>query len=200
MKNEFEQLCEAFGVIKTTRKEMYPRGIHLSQTFLEALKEEFYKHKLEEDTEKPIKNYAEKFNKALRFHIADLHERSDIELEAMRRKFDEQNNQRVPEVSIEGEDTPELPQNDAPKNSLPSKESKPCKQRRIVLQRNIQSIDLPVKESDDPEYKKTSRDKSISCSMPRKSKHGGKVERWGTHQEMKDKKTRGKWVNNRNTK
>lgn len=28
--------------------------------------------------------------------------------------------------------------------------------------------------------------------MPRKSKHGAKVARWNTHQETKDRRTRGK--------
>lgn len=135
--SEFEQLCESMGIIKTVRREMYPKEIRLSEEFLEALKKEFYHHKLEEDAEKPVKNYSEKFAKALRFEIAGLNERSDIELEMMRQKFEEQNDQRVPEVEIDGEEM-ELCQNDAPKNITP-KDEKLCKGKRLVLKRNISS-------------------------------------------------------------
>lgn len=37
----------------------------------------------------------------------------------------------------------------------------------------------------------TNRDKVVGKSMPRKSKHGGKLARWGTHQEAKS--DRAKW-------
>lgn len=37
------------------------------------------------------------------------------------------------------------------------------------------------------------RKNAVGRSMPRKSKHGKKVERWTTHKECKDRKTRGKW-------
>jgi hypothetical protein len=196
--SEFEKLCENFGVMKVVKRERYPREIQLSEEFLSALKKEFFHHKLEEDSSRPIKNYSEKFQKALRFHLSDLNERADQELEVMRQKFEEQNNQRVPEVDIEGEDKIPLPQNDAPKDGLPKKSDKDCKQKRIVLQRNFQST--PVKESEDyDDYKPRSRDHKIGSSMPKKSKHGGKISRWGTHEEIKDKKLRGKYANKRKT-
>lgn len=197
--SEFDKLCENLGVMKVVKRERYPREINLSEEFLEALKKEFYHHKLEEDSEKPIRNYSDKFQKALRFHINDLNERTDEELEAMRNKFEEQNDQRVPEVEIDGEETNELPQNEAPKDKLPKK-SDDNKYKRLVLKRNVTSDQDSVKESDDYDgYKPRTRDKAIGGSMPRKSKHGGKVSRWGTHEEMKDKKLRGKHVNKRKT-
>ena len=47
--NEFEKMCEGFGVIKSTKQERYPRQIRLSEDFLEALKKEYYDMKLAED-------------------------------------------------------------------------------------------------------------------------------------------------------
>jgi hypothetical protein len=122
------------GIIKTVKRERYPREIKLSEKFLDALKEEFYNHKLEEDAEKPVRNYATKFGKALRFEISHLNDRADIELEAMRAKFEESNDERVPEVTVDGEKL-ELPQNDAPENTEP-KDEKLCKCKRLVLKRN----------------------------------------------------------------
>lgn len=131
---EFEKLCEGFGVIKTVKRERYPREIRLSEEFLDALKKEFFNGKLEEDSENPVRNRAEKFVKALRFEISHLNNRADIELEAMRAKFEESNDERVPEVKVDGEKL-ELPQNEAPKNTAPKKE-KLCKCKRLVLKRN----------------------------------------------------------------
>jgi hypothetical protein len=37
------------------------------------------------------------------------------------------------------------------------------------------------------------RDNYIGRSMPRKSRHGTKIARWGTHDEMKDRKMRPTW-------
>lgn len=44
-----------------------------------------------------------------------------------------------------------------------------------------------------PNFKIKSRHKIFDRSMPRKSKHGTKISRWGTHQEMKDSGLRSKW-------
>ena len=165
--SEFDNICESYGIMKKVVRERYPREIRLSEEFLEALKKEFYNHKLEEDAEKPIRNYPEKFAKALRFELSHLNDRADIELETMRQKFteeavdvptkhqikiakdtlklsdagakimggmtkdearavlkkhnikfEESNDERVPEVTVDGEKE-ELPQNDAPKNTEP---------------------------------------------------------------------------------
>ena len=137
--SEFEQLCESMGVIKTVKRERYPREIRLSEEFLEALKKEFYNHKLEEDSEKPVRDYPQKFSKALRFEISHLNDRADIELEQMRQKFEEQNDERVPEVTVDGEKK-DLPQNEAPKDGEPKK--KDCKQKRLVLKRNASSEEV----------------------------------------------------------
>ena len=60
--SEFDELCEGMGIIKTVKRERYPREIRLSEEFLEALKKEFYDHKLEEDATKPVRNYPSKFS------------------------------------------------------------------------------------------------------------------------------------------
>lgn len=132
--SEFDKLCEGMGIIKTVKRERYPREIRLSEEFLEALKKEFYHHKLEEDAEKPVRNYPEKFSKALRFEISHLNDRADIELEQMRQKFEEMNDERVPEVTVDGEEK-KVPCNCAPENKEPKKE-KMCKCKRLVLKRN----------------------------------------------------------------
>ena len=46
-------------------------------------------------------------------------------------------------------------------------------------------------------YNESNRDKAIGKSMPRKSKHGSSIARWGHHDEMKEKKMRRKNVNKR---
>ena len=86
---EFEELCEKFGIMQTTKRMMYPRQIKLSEEFLRALKDEYYRQKLEEDVEAPVKNRPEKFLKALRFQIKELEDNSAQELEAYRRMMDE---------------------------------------------------------------------------------------------------------------
>ena len=144
--NNFEDLCESIGIMKTVKNERYPRAIKFSEGFLESLKEEFYSHKLklEENSEKPIKHYCEKFQKALRFELSHLNSNIDAELDAMRAKFDEQNDQRVPEVKIDGEEL-ELPQNEAEPNTEPKKQEL-CKGKRLVLKRNV-SKETEVKEA-----------------------------------------------------
>lgn len=154
--SEFDQLCESMGILKKTTRERYPREIKLSEEFLEALKKEYYNHKLEEDASKPVRNRPAKFGKALRFHISHLENTAAVELEAMKAKFDaeadtgvavEQNDERVPEVKVDGKKL-ELPQNDAPKNKEP-KEEKLCKCKRLVLKRNtsMAPVETEVKEA-----------------------------------------------------
>jgi hemerythrin-like domain-containing protein len=72
-KKQFEELCEAFGVIETKKRMMYPRGIQFSEQFLQALQEEYERQKLEESQkEKPIREHSTKMLKALQFHIRAL--------------------------------------------------------------------------------------------------------------------------------
>jgi hypothetical protein len=141
--SDFDKLCEQHGILKTVRKERYPRQIQFSKEFMESLSKEFYEHKLklEEGSDKPIRNYTEKVLKALKFELNHLNDRADIELETMRNKLNAEmgatsleEDKRVPEVSIDGE-TLELPQNDADENESP-KDEKLCKCKRLVLKRN----------------------------------------------------------------
>lgn len=88
-KMTFDQLAESFGVMQKTKRTMYPRQIKLSETFLDALKSEYYRLTIEEDLEKPVKNRPEKFVKALQFHVRDLENNKEAELEALRNMVDE---------------------------------------------------------------------------------------------------------------
>lgn len=138
---EFDELCEGLGIIKKVTRERYPREIRLSEEFLEALKKEYYDHKLEEDNERPVRNRPQKFSKALRFQIEHLENTAAVELEAMKARYasevDESNNERVPEVTVDGEKK-KLPQNDAPENKEPTTQTLD-KSRRLVLKRNVSS-------------------------------------------------------------
>ena len=99
--DKFDELCESFGIIKTTKRIMYPRQIKLSEEFLQALKDEYYRLTLDEDDEKPVKNRPQKFVKALQFHIADLERNKEAELAALRAMMDEGTEEY--EVKVEGE-------------------------------------------------------------------------------------------------
>ena len=72
MKSKFLQICESFGVLKTTKRIMYPKRIIFSPKFLDALREEFTNQKLNEDKERPLKEHKEKFLKALGFYLIDF--------------------------------------------------------------------------------------------------------------------------------
>ena len=149
--NEFDDICESFGIMKKITKERYPREIHLSEEFLESLKKEYYNLKLEEDSTRPVRNRPIKFVKALRFHIAHLEDTAAVELDAMKQRFEleatpdiaESNDKRVPEVTISGEKQVAI-QNDAPKNTEPKKE-KLCKCKRLVLKRNSSLAPIETK-------------------------------------------------------
>ena len=139
--SEFDELCENMGIMKKITRERYPREIKLSEAFLEALKKEYYDHKLEEDNERPVRNRPEKFAKALRFQITHLENTAAVELEAMKARYasevEESNDERVPEVTVDGEKK-KLPQNDAPENKEPTTQTLD-KGRRLVLKRNVSS-------------------------------------------------------------
>jgi hypothetical protein len=70
--SKFEQLCESYGVLETTKRMRYPRQVRFSEDFLKALESEFTKHTLDEKSGAPINNKPEKFLKALKFHLHDL--------------------------------------------------------------------------------------------------------------------------------
>jgi 16S rRNA G1207 methylase RsmC len=68
-------LWESLLSIKQTKIMRYPKQISLSREFLEALKKEVEGNLIiDESKEEPIKNFREKFIKALHFHITDLQE------------------------------------------------------------------------------------------------------------------------------
>jgi len=90
MKSEFEEMCESFGVLKSTKRVMYPRQIKLSEEFLKALKNEWFKSKLEEEVSGPVKNKPAKFLKAMQFHVADFEKNADSEVEAYKRMMEEE--------------------------------------------------------------------------------------------------------------
>jgi len=95
MGREFDKILENYGIIKQTKRMLYPRDIQISEEFLSALKKEYYKLKIEEDVESPIKNRPQKFLKAMQFHIRDLENNAEQELDAMRRMMDEDTNPYV---------------------------------------------------------------------------------------------------------
>lgn len=85
MKNKFEELCESMGVLSQTRRMFYPKQIKFSDNFIKALKEEYFRQKLEEDANLVIRNRPEKFMKAIQFHVADFEKNTAQELEAARK-------------------------------------------------------------------------------------------------------------------
>jgi len=127
--NKFEELCEGFGVIKQTKRIMYPRQISLSENFLKALKDEYYRLTLEEDTEKPVSNRPQKFIKALQFHVRDLEQNKEAELQALRAMMDENTDQY--EVSVKGEEKR------VAKKSNPKAENK---RRKEIEKENLQPL------------------------------------------------------------
>ena len=124
---KFDELCEGFGVLQQTKKIMYPRQIKLSETFLESLRNEYYRMKLEEDTERPVKNRPQKFLKALQFHVSSLEENAAQELEAYKRIMDEDTEEYV----AKSEEDDEFPR----KGDNPKKEQK---RRSEIPQENME--------------------------------------------------------------
>jgi len=92
---QFEELCEHFGVIKKTVKIMYPRQIKFSESFLNTLKQEYFKQKLEEDSTNPLKDRPDKFIKGIKFHLMDFENNAQSEMEAYKRIMDENTDEFV---------------------------------------------------------------------------------------------------------
>jgi len=81
MKSKFEQLVEGFypTTMKFVTRVRYPKQIQFSEKFLESLKEEFARlQTLEENQDpesvevRPIRNYKEKFLKAVNFCLSSF--------------------------------------------------------------------------------------------------------------------------------
>lgn len=78
--NKFDQLCESFfpTTMKVVTRVRYPKQIQFSEKFLKSLKEEFARlqtleENIETETEvKPIRNYKDKFLKAINFCVSNL--------------------------------------------------------------------------------------------------------------------------------
>jgi len=77
---KFDQLCESFfpRTMKFVTRVRYPKQIQFSEKFLKSLQEEFARlQTLEENAEvdtevKPIRNYKDKFLKAVNFCVSNL--------------------------------------------------------------------------------------------------------------------------------
>ncbi len=77
--NNFEQLVESFfpTTMKVVTRVRYPKQIQFSEKFLKSLKEEFSRLQMIEEAEtatevKPIRNYKDKFLKAINFCVSNL--------------------------------------------------------------------------------------------------------------------------------
>jgi hypothetical protein len=77
--NNFEQLVESFfpTTMKVVTRVRYPKQIQFSEKFLKSLKEEFTRLQMIEEAEtetevKPIRNYKDKFLKAVNFCVSNL--------------------------------------------------------------------------------------------------------------------------------
>lgn len=72
--NKFKLLCESLATLKTTKILRYPKQIHLSEEFLKSLKKEIQRFQtLDESSEQPIRNFNEKFLKALHMQLHNMH-------------------------------------------------------------------------------------------------------------------------------
>ena len=77
--SKFDQLCESFfpTTMKVVTRVRYPKQIQFSEKFLKSLKEEFSRLQMIEEAEtevevKPIRNYKDKFLKAINFCVSSL--------------------------------------------------------------------------------------------------------------------------------
>lgn len=77
--SKFNQLCESFfpTTMKVVTRVRYPKQIQFSEKFLKSLKEEFSRLQMIEEAEtdieiKPIRNYKDKFLKAINFCVSNL--------------------------------------------------------------------------------------------------------------------------------
>jgi hypothetical protein len=77
--SNFEQIVESFfpTTMKVVTRVRYPKQIQFSEKFLKSLKEEFSRLQMIEEAEtatevKPIRNYKDKFLKAINFCVSNL--------------------------------------------------------------------------------------------------------------------------------
>jgi len=68
----YEKMCESILTLKTTYVSRYPKQIQLSEEFQQALRCEIDRFMIiDEDKKEPIRNFEEKFLKALKFEITE---------------------------------------------------------------------------------------------------------------------------------
>jgi hypothetical protein len=75
MMDNFEKLYESANkTLRQTKIFRYPKQIQLSEEFIQALEKEVKAHTeiLDEDNHQPIRNFSEKFLKALKFEVSEL--------------------------------------------------------------------------------------------------------------------------------
>jgi hypothetical protein len=75
--SKFDQICESFfpTTMKVVTRVRYPKQIQFSEKFIKSLKEEFSRLQMIEEAEteiKPIRNYKDKFLKAINFCVSNL--------------------------------------------------------------------------------------------------------------------------------
>jgi hypothetical protein len=77
--SKFNQICEGFfpTTMKVVTRVRYPKQIQFSEKFLKTLKEEFSRLQMIEEAEtetevRPIRNYKDKFLKAINFCVSNL--------------------------------------------------------------------------------------------------------------------------------
>ena len=77
--SKFNQICESFfpTTMKVVTRVRYPKQIQFSEKFLKSLKEEFSRLQMIEEAEtdievKPIRNYEDKFLKAINFCVSNF--------------------------------------------------------------------------------------------------------------------------------
>lgn len=82
MKNDFQHIFEAVNnTLKQTKIIRYPKQIKLSEEFIKALEEEVTKHlNVLDESQGIIRNFPEKFLKALKFEIKEISEKKSQEL------------------------------------------------------------------------------------------------------------------------
>jgi len=69
--NEYNKICESIMTMKTTSVTRYPKQIQLSEEFLSALKSEIDRITVLDESDKdPIRNFQDKFLKALKFEVS----------------------------------------------------------------------------------------------------------------------------------
>lgn len=82
MNDNFQQLYEAVNnTLKQTKVIRYPKQIKLSEEFIKALEEEVSKHlNVLDESQGIIRNFPEKFLKALKFEIKEIAEAKKSEM------------------------------------------------------------------------------------------------------------------------